>query len=74
MRSAEVRLEGGRIVRVQTDQRTYRVQSTLEHWRAGMRWWRGEWPREYFWLETSEGVVLEVYVEVFAWTLAAIQD
>ncbi len=74
MRSVEVTVQDSRIVLVSLSTRTYRIVGTIEHWHAGMRWWRGEWPREYYWLETHEGYVLEVYSEVFAWMLSAVQD
>ena len=66
MRSVEVTLEGSRIVRVSLETRTYPIAATLEHWRSGMRWWRGEVPRDYFLLETRGGRVFEVYAEVFS--------
>lgn len=74
MQKASVETREGRISRVTTEHRAYVIVCTLEHWRSGGRWWRGECPRNYYLLRSREGTLLEVFEEVMAWTLSAIQD
>ncbi|GEM49792.1 hypothetical protein [Deinococcus cellulosilyticus] len=74
MQAAHVETREGRISRVTTENRAYVIVRTVEHWRAGGRWWRGEYPRNYYLLRTRENTLLEVYEEVLTWTLSAIQD
>jgi hypothetical protein len=37
------------------------VIRTLDRWRYGGRWWRGEGPRDYFLLELEGGRTVEVF-------------
>jgi len=43
--------------------RQRRVARVLDRWRTGGRWWQGEAPRDYFLLELTGGMVVEVYRE-----------
>ncbi len=75
LEAAEVKVNEGRIQLVKVKQRVYVIERTLETYKYGGRWWRGELPRSYFILQSNRGVRLEVYVvAMLEWTLSAVED
>jgi len=48
------------------NRRREKITGIYEHWRIADEWWGREIQRDYFRIETSEGVVLDVYHDVVA--------
>lgn len=43
-----------------------RITGIYEHWRVADEWWGREIQRDYFRIETSQGVVLDIYHDMAA--------
>lgn len=46
----------------------------IDEWRVATRWWASEIRRDYYLLELSGGMLIELYREGEAWWVTAITD
>lgn len=58
------------------DGETHPVQALIDRWRVDEDWWRGRVWREYFWLTTRTGLLLEVFHDLTTdgWYLQRLYD
>ncbi len=66
--------EEGRPVRLSYAGRRRSVQRVLDSWLYGGRWWRGEGPRAYFFVQLVTGEDAELYREGETWVLSRLGD
>ncbi|MFO7312200.1 MAG: DUF6504 family protein [Bacillota bacterium] len=67
---------GGRPARFRWQNRTYRIARIIDQWSYLGRWWAGEGEWRFFRVETADGGLFELYLDVAAnqWRLYRVYD
>ncbi len=66
----------GMPVNIVRNRRAERVSKVFRRWRVSDRWWEKEVSREYFTIETSGGLICDIYRDMATggWFLSRIYD
>ncbi|MBI4286331.1 MAG: hypothetical protein HY670_10625 [Chloroflexi bacterium] len=66
----------GKPLNLKRNGRMHRVLSIYEHWRIADGWWAEEIRRDYFRVETAQGLVYDIYHDLVAgrWYLSKLRD